>query len=71
VLRTLQRAGFIANLGRQWVYVCVQDAVTACAKLQSMEGGGSVEHVEPVRKYSRTPAASVASDSPKAAKTVE
>lgn len=46
----MDRAGFTKHLGRQWIFVCVQDAVINCSKLQAMEGGGVPNFVDPIRK---------------------
>ena len=53
--RTLERTGFAERLGRDHIYVRAKDAVLAAMKLASMEGGGTLPQVQPVRKYSREP----------------
>ena len=71
VQRTLERTSFLSHLGKEWVFVSVADAVAHCMKLLNVEGGGAVEHVEPIRKYSRTPPGSVRGADEIAAKNLD
>jgi sulfate transporter 4 len=53
VIRILERFGFINNIGREWIFVCVHDAVVNCQhNLMQLEAGGNLPTYQPMAEYS-------------------